>query len=394
MQTIGILGDLPTASTGFATVLRNLGNELTRYFKVIYFGRFGCEKEFEKEPKIIGNNHFLYVPVQGGVWDRELIIRLLSYYSDVESVICIDDWFSAYGLVGACNFLKKPLHFITPIDSLPIHEKAYDDIFQYCDKIYVPNSSYQLFNGRKRTIFSEEHIKKRVGLNLKSIYLPHGADTTIFYPKKVERSPKFTFFWSGRCERRKNPSAFILAAEKISKVVDVEFYMRTDWRTPIAQRIQTYIVKKNLPFYLDQMTDCPHEYLNEVNNKGDVNICTSRAGGCEMGILETSACGLPSICTDWTFMNENVINMKTGLLVSLESFSHPPLPEPKEIRTSDIAIDRIWGDISIDDLAEKMMWCYLNQDMVKNMGKMARLNIIKNFNWNTEAKKLAGEIKI
>ena len=46
MKTLAVFGDTYNASTGFATVLRNLSNELTRYFRVIYFGRFGQEKEF------------------------------------------------------------------------------------------------------------------------------------------------------------------------------------------------------------------------------------------------------------------------------------------------------------------------------------------------------------
>ena len=40
MKTIGIFGDTPTASTGMAVVLTNLAKNMTKYARIIYFGRF------------------------------------------------------------------------------------------------------------------------------------------------------------------------------------------------------------------------------------------------------------------------------------------------------------------------------------------------------------------
>jgi hypothetical protein len=189
-KTVAIFGDLPSASTGMAIVLKNLANELTRRYRVIYFGRFGLDREFAKRPTLLGNNHFEYVPVQGGVWDRELVNRILLHYKNIDYCFCEDDGFSAYGITKACEFNKKPLHLLTPIDSLPVHSQIVNEVFMNCKKIYVPNSSYKIFDGLKRHMMNDTAL---LGKTLKSVYLPHGCDTDAFFPQKVERSPKFTY---------------------------------------------------------------------------------------------------------------------------------------------------------------------------------------------------------
>lgn len=311
-----------------------------------------------------------------------------------------DDWFSATGLVHACNFWKKPFHFLTPIDSLPIPDEAFTDIFSRCDKLYVPNSSWEIFNGKKRLESTSSATIGRAGRHLKSVRLPHGCDSKSFRPKKVSRPDKFTFLWIGRVEQRKNPAAFVLAAEKLINAMNIpdneeppiDFFMRSDWKTPPAIRLFQYIKKKNLPFILDSMADVPHPQMADVYNKGDINICTAKAGGFEMSITEAAACGLPTLVTDWTFMNENVVHGKSGFLIPTSGFCHPPPPDPKDRKTSDVAYNRIWGNISIDALAKRMYWCYQNQEFVKAMGRWGITNIYKNYQWQTIAEKLKNEV--
>lgn len=391
METLAILADLPTASTGFSVVCGNLGNELSRWFNVIYFGRFGQEREFASKISTLPNEHFGYVPCQGGVWDRELVVRILKHYKEIDYVFSEDDWFSADGLLHGCNFWKKPFHFLTPIDSLPVPDEAFTNIFSRCDKLYVPNSSWEIFNGKKRLESTSGHTIKRAGKHLKSVNLPHGC-SPVFKPKKVPRSDRFTFLWIGRIEQRKNPGAFVLAAEKICDKMDADFFMRSDWKTPPATRLLQYIKKKNLPFILDSMADIPHAEMVDVYNKGDINACTAKAGGFEMSVTEAAGCGLPTLVTDWTFMNENVVHGKSGLLIPTSGFCHPPPPDPRDPKTSDVAYNRIWGNISVNTLAKRMLWAYENQEFVKAMGRWGRANIHKNYQWRTIAEKLKKEI--
>jgi glycosyltransferase involved in cell wall biosynthesis len=388
VKTLGILADLPTASTGFAVVCKNLAEELSRYFRVIYFGRFGQEREFAPETTIIRDYMFEYVPCQGGVWDREMVVRLLKHYDDVDYVFSEDDWFSAHGMLGACLFWEKPFHLLSPIDSLPISPNAYLEIFTKCDKLYVPNSSYEIFNGRKRIVHPDmENIVYRQGEIFKSVNLPHGVDTGIFYQKKVAREPQFTFVWIGRPEERKAPARVILAFEKVCNKMDARLFIRTDWDTPNGIRLFNYIKRRDIPVTMDNMADVPHSEMCDVYNMGDVFVSTAKAGGCEMSILEAAACRLPSLVTDWTFMNENVVHGKSGFLVPVESKCHPP---PYH---NPLGKDRVWGNISIDALAQRMYWCYLNQQEVNHMGRWASEYVKEKYNWTTVANTLAEEIR-
>lgn len=390
MTTVGIFGDRPWASTGFAVVLNNLANELSRYFRVIYFGRFGQEKEFAKETQIVTDGLFEYVPCQGGVWDEQLVNRILEHYKEIDFVFSEDDWFSAQGIFNACNFWKKPFHFHTPIDSLPISDLAWNNLFTFCDKIYIPNSSYKLFDGKPREKYVRREIRERAGDNLKAIYLPHGVDTNAFRPMRVERNDKFTFSWSGRIEQRKAPGRAILAFSKICNKMDARLIIRSDWSTPQADRFLSYILHKNLPVDLEQMAvgkDTPHSDMALIYNKADVNVCTSMAGGFEMNITENAACCIPSLVTDWTFMNENIVNGKSGFLIPVSGYTNPIMGEH-----ATKARERIWGEISIDDLADAMYYCYNNQKEVKSMGIWARDWVKQQYNWKDIGYRLKEEI--
>jgi glycosyltransferase involved in cell wall biosynthesis len=385
MKTLGVFGDLPSARTGMAIVLNNLAKRLTPHFRVIYFGRFGLDKEFAQETTILSGYRYEYVPCQGGVWDRELCVRIIDHYK-LDYIFTEDDWFSIGGLVAAGNFWDIPVHLLTPIDSLPIHPMAYD-MFSRCDKIYVPNRSYATFNGKKRFGSVTDPIKKRVGEYIKSVYLPHGIDTKEFYPTKVDRENEFTFLWLGRLEQRKAPDVLIKAFEKVSNITDARLYIRTDWQTPIGQKYAKTIQKKNLPVTMDVATDVAHTSMNTIHNMADVFLCTAMAGGFEMGIVESAATENPAIVTDWTFMNDNIIHKKTGLLVPVESYEHPTMGG-----TASIAKDRMWGKPSVDGLADAMYHMYMNRHETVRMGINAREFVTERFNWDEVAKTLAKEI--
>jgi len=388
MKTLAIFGDTYTASTGFAVVLRNLANELTRYFRVIYFGRFGQEKEFAPRPILPDSEFFQYVPCRGGVWDRELVVRILKHYPEIDYVFTEDDFYSVHGILGACLFWEKPFHLHTPIDSLPVNDAAFNSVFTYCDKIYIPNSSYQRFNGRQRLNFPEGDVgRERQGDTLKALRLDHGVDTDIFYPDRyVPREDKFTFLWSGRMEPRKSPGRVLKAWEMIHNKMDAILHMRGNWDSPLGSRVLQYIHKKNLPIKVDLMEDIPHYKINDVYNKGDVNVCTAKAGGFEMSITEAASCEVPSIVTDASFMNEVVVDNETGWLVPVDGYCHPP--EGYNL----LAQNRLWGNISVEHLSKQMEWCYLNQSKVKMMGRYARVYVKDKYNWRTIAYRLKEEI--
>lgn len=373
METIGIFGDNVNMPTGMAIVLKNLARGLSNFpIKVIYFGRFGQASGFGKEP-IPHDDSFNYdlVPCEGGVWRPSTVIRAIEYY-EPDYIFTEDDFFSAGGLVRASKKTRKPLHFLTPIDSLPIHPRAYD-IFRQCAKVYVPNSSYKLIKN--------------------GVYLPHGVDMEIFYPVQVERDPDlFTFVWVGRDEPRKALGRFIMAFEKIYKQVECQAIIHSDWRAKMGQRTARYLrYKRDLPIILNQMELGPQSNVRRVLNAGDVFVCTSKAGGFEMGITEGMASGLPSLVTDWTFMNETIVNLLNGFKIPITDICGDTVTLWNGKHWG-VPLGRKWGNISIHALADAMRHCVNNVDMVKEMGRKAIDHVKVNYSWTKIAGKLYVEI--
>lgn len=380
MITLGILADFPSAATGMAVVCHNLANEIAKMEKcrVIYFGRWGIEEamktrgltSFEEQHGYsdeFSGKTYAYVPVIGGVWQDRLVKELIEKFG-VQIVFSEDDWFSAEGLVKATQKYKVPFHFLTPIDSLPIPREAYK-IFRKCTKVYVPNRSYQLIkNGH---------------------FLPHGVDSETFFPTK-KKFKEFTFLWMGRDEERKALGRAILAFEKVYDKVDMRLAIRTGWRTINKKTgkggLSTLKYLKQhpeMPILRDEMTNCLPSRLNTIYNACHVFLCTSKAGGFEMSVTEAMSSGIPVLCTDMPFMNEHIINEKNGFLIPIESYCTDPWGH-----------GRMWGNISIEKLAEKMLWCAQNPEKVKVMGNWASKWVRKKYKWEDQAKTLIREMGI
>lgn len=363
IKTLGILADRPTASTGMAVVCHNIAKQLCEMprLRVVYFGRWGLPQfsGIDVEGAELYEGYEL-VNCEGGVWQENTVQKIIEAYS-LDVLFSEDDWFSAGGLVNATNKCEIPFHFLTPIDSLPIHRDAFK-IFKKCTKVYTPNQSYkQIKNG---------------------IFLPHGVDSEMFTPLRKKQKKvfkKFTFLWIGRDEPRKALGRAILAFKKIHKQIpDVQMVVRTDWKPQRAQKTIMYLANHpELPIIRDVMRDIPHKEMQRVYANCDVLVITSKAGGFEMGSTEMMACGSPVLCTDWTFMNEQIVDGKNGFKIPVADMCGD---EPN--------YGRIWGNISIDRLAEKMVWCAKNPERVKLMGNWARKYVEKTYSWKEVAKRL------
>lgn len=373
--TIGVFADKPDMPTGMAVVCKNLAFGLSNFdARIIYFGRFGQEYGFSKQtvPHELMLN-YEYVPCEGGVWKPRTVIEAVEHYG-VDYIFSEDDFFSASGLVRASLRTKKPLHFLTPIDSLPINKAAWQ-IFNKCSKVYVPNSSYKLIKN--------------------GVFLPHGVNRNIFYPEKVERDPdKFTFLWVGRDEPRKAMGRIILAFEKVLKQCDCQMIIHSDWKATLAMRTDRYLRRKNLPIVPTQMEYGNEQGLRAIYNTADVLICTSKAGAYEMVITEAKACGKPVLVTDWTFMNELVTDGADGFKIPVSNICGDTTTLYNGKRWG-IPLERKWGEISVNVLADAMRLLYNNPEMVNSMGVLAITDIVTNtfkYDWMQISSKLYKEI--
>ena len=366
MITLGILADRPDAATGMAVVNHNLTLHLRKIdpeIRIIYFGRFGALEGVAPDSRAY--HGYEVVDCEGGVWKTEIVEELIERYK-VNIVYSEDDWWSANGLVEATQNLNVPFYFMTPIDSLPIQREAHD-VFRKCEKVFVPNQSYKYIEN--------------------GIHLPHAVDWLSFKPMQSKPFKKFTFLWIGRDEERKSLDRVIQAFYKTQKEVPCNLVVRSNWGDKHRSvNTDQYIKFKNIKIIQDRMTNCEHEYLAKIYGACHAFICSSKAGACEMSVLEAQACGTPPLVTDWTFMNENVIEGKTGFKIPIDSYSIQGKINDKE------GSGRIWGNISIDKLSEKMIWMVKNPKKSWIMGMNGMDFMRKNYNWNDVAEKFYHEV--
>jgi len=151
--------------------------------------------------------------------------------------------------------------------------------------------------------------------------------------------------------------------------------IRTDWNTPNAQQTLRYIKKRKIRVIQESLANCPHGQLARTYNRGHVSVCTAKAGGFELQVIEAQACELPVLVTDWNFMNEHIINGKNGFKIPCESWET-------------VDYNRMWGNINIDRLSALMGWCVENTKLVEHMGRWARNFVQQNYKWSEITKTL------
>jgi len=280
-----------------------------------------------------------------------------------------DDWFSIEGIQEATNFWGKPFFWLTPVDSLPVRMEGLH-YMKKATQLFVPSRGAQTY------------LK---GKGVDAIYLPHGVNTSDFRPFKVDNKPdQFTFVWIGRDSNRKCLGRVILAFEKLIRNGYKSYLLvRADWNVPQAKRTRNYIIRKNLPVIAEQTEDIPHRELAKTYNRGDCYICSAKAGGFEMGVIEAQACGLPVLVTDHTFMNEQVIDGKNGFLINRDS--------KKPFVKSDYG--GIWANIDVEDLANHMMFYVDHPEIAKTHGVYGMSWVNKTYKWSNCGKTVYEQIQ-
>lgn len=358
---LGIFTDEPNLGSGFATVSRYFADYLSKKsdLKIMYFGRWGQERYFKKSPTK-SNLSYDYIPCQGGTWDKYLINAIIKHYG-LNILLTIDDWWSIDGFLYAAKTHNIPFHFMSPLDSLPIHKEAYKR-FSQVDTLYIPNRSWKIIKSHNENI------------NVK--YLPYGCDTEIFKSIPNLKNDNFTFLWIGRNEPRKDLRSAILAFEKIQeKYDDVNLLVKTNWKSQESSVLRVYIIEKNLSVIGEQSTKGSPEELIGTYNQGHALLCTSKAGGFELQLLESMACEISVLVTDWNFMNEHVIHGQNGFKVPYDGLE----------LTSD---GRMWANIDTDELANYMSFCVNNREHLLKMGRLARIYVQQKYRWKDSAEVL------
>jgi hypothetical protein len=221
--------------------------------------------------------------------------------------------------------------------------------------------------------------------------VPHGVDLTLFNqdakPDPNLKSDKFTFLYVGGWAQGSNDRR---AVDVLLRAFTSEFKRDDKVRLLLKlnpsygqdQRFFTQAIESlNLSKKEDRaeiviiMNLVPYQQLPSVYKTADVFVMPTKAEAFSLTCLESMACGVPVIATNYGGQTE-YINTRNGWLVNGEMK-----------RATDMNIfyeEALWMTPYQDLLQKCMRLCFMQQDMVKKKGREAVKDAVR-FIWETSA---------
>jgi glycosyltransferase involved in cell wall biosynthesis len=180
------------------------------------------------------------------------------------------------------------------------------------------NLSYNEIIKNEKLFFLTPSRKSDCLFKDRSFVLPHGIDPTIYYPKPIKHDT-FTFLNISAGSKNKNLPVLISAFYKILKMgikakmilkICTDIYINT-----IPDAIKN-LGLENDKLLSDNLTVITGNHtfaeIAALYNSSDCYLSAGCAEAFDLGIAESSSCGLPVICTD---LSPQVMKMDSRLLV-------------------------------------------------------------------------------
>ncbi|MFH1461373.1 MAG: glycosyltransferase family 4 protein [bacterium] len=204
-------------------------------------------------------------------------------------------------------------------------------------------------------------IKHGIDQN-KILKVPYGVDLDSFINVEKKMDGKFRVICVGLMCLRKGIPYLLQAWKKLNLPIDsTELLLVGNVQKDLMFFLKNFTLPKNVIFYgsTDRIT------LFNLYAKSSLFVLPSIEEGLSMTIAEAMASSLPVLCTTNTGGEELIENEKQGFVVPIRD---------------------------IDILAEKILWCYQNQNICEQMGLSAKQKV-QNFTWDVYGQKIYEEYK-
>ncbi|MFC1894500.1 glycosyltransferase family 4 protein [Candidatus Dependentiae bacterium] len=189
----------------------------------------------------------------------------------------------------------------------------------------------------------------------KLLKVPCGIDVDFFLQNKkkisIKKDNKFRVICVGLLCLRKGVQYLIQAWNKLNLPENnTELLLVGNLQNDLKQVLKKLKIKKNINF----CGSVDKYKLYELYKKSSVFVLPSIEDGFGMVIGEAMACGLPVICTNHTAGEDLVENCNHGFVIKAGN---------------------------VESLAEKILWCYKNNDDAVEMGRLGKKRV-KFFSWD------------
>jgi FkbM family methyltransferase len=247
-----------------------------------------------------------------------------------------------------------------------------DDFFNrlfYFDEVWVP-SKWQF-----DSLVEQGYPKEKIFI------VPEGVDVETFKPlNKIPQKDKFRFIHFGRWDYRKSTTEILKAfGEEFKNDKDVELICNVENPFPFdglqttKERIKKYNIDTKKIKFLDFL---PRDEYVKYMQEGDVFLSCARSEGWNLPLIESMACGTPSIFSNYGGQLQFAENK--GIPVKISHMRNANITEkeqPGEYCEPD------WNDLKI-----QMRNAYENHKEYKKKALEDSKKIHEEFNWEKQAK--------
>lgn len=269
------------------------------------------------------------------------------------------------------NSTKKIGYYIFEYTKI---QKNYIDIMNSLDAVCTPSP------------WGVEVLKNN-GLTVPAFSIPGGVDHGMFNSKNKNLDQKrFKFIHVGKKENRKSTATIITAFAKAfrdNRKVRMTLFINNHHIPGFTARQFVIDVLSNSSL-LDQIDKFEIRNFEDdmcaVYNSHHAAVFASKSEGIGLPILESMACGLPTITTKNSAMLDYVNGQNSIILdKQTEELVYDPHFFPN------IGERGTWQSPSEDEIIEKIKWVYDNYDAATAIGNSAEEWVKNNYNWKLAA---------
>lgn len=385
-------------TTGFSTISLNMLNGLSDKGWDCHLQAHNFAGKSPKGNKLDDGTEMKFDMYGNGMqpYSRELLIpRIRELKADIFSVLL--DTFMVFPWFLNLDFAPAKSVFYFPSDGGGGMPRRCENILR---KVDLPIAMSK---------FSQKQVWDYY--KIKTEYVPHAVNEKLFYKEDKEKAKakfglqgKFVIGCVARNQGRKMLDRGIKAIHffaTISKhLPDAVLLFHSDPNDGAAVfSLQELTVRLNLQnriFFtgMSFFNTFNYSQMRDVFNAMDIFILPTSGEGFGVPIIESMACEVPVICTDYTTTPELVVDNKAGYgvkLVGCDKSMSDMLNQNMNMKEIDLnlmngTITGSWdverGLWDIRDAAEKILDLYNDKNKREEMGKNGREAVLKEYTWD------------